>query len=245
MLVLLPPSETKAVGGAAVPLDLGSLGFPQFTRTRKVLLDRLIRLSGNPARARKLIGVPASLDAELARNTELLVGPTLPAIHRYTGVLYDALDVGSMTAVEFARAGQRLAICSALFGLLRPGDAIPVYRLSASSKLTPASTIPSMWRRPFTAVGVDVEGPVIDLRSGSYAAFGGFPGAITTRVVTAMPSGERRMVSHFNKHTEGLLARALTVTRAQVTDVPSLLRVARRAGLRADRTGLTSIEIVT
>jgi cytoplasmic iron level regulating protein YaaA (DUF328/UPF0246 family) len=86
---------------------------------------------------------------------------------------------------------------------------------------------------------------VVDLRSGGYAAFGSVPGAIIVRVVTEQPDGERKVVSHFNKHTKGLLARALAVTRAEVNDLSGVLRVARRAGLRAERTGPAALEIVT
>ena len=48
--------------------------------------------------------------------------PTMPAIDRYTGVLYDALDVGSLRGATATRARARLAVGSALFGLLRADD---------------------------------------------------------------------------------------------------------------------------
>lgn len=252
--MLLPPSQTKATGGDPVPLDLPSLSFPQLQATREVLLENVIGLCSNVSRARAAIGVPASKDAELIGNTRLRTGPTMPAIRRYTGVLYDALDVAGMTKAELARAGERLAVTSALFGLLRPADPIPAYRLSAGSRPTGDRTMSALWRDAFAVVGADISagsgagqpaGPVVDLRSGAYAAFGAFPGAISVRVVTEMPSGARQVVSHFNKHTKGLLARALAVTRAEVTDLPGVLRVARRSGLQAERIGPAALEIVT
>ncbi len=59
----------------------------------------------------------------------------MPAIERYTGVLYDALDIGSLRGSAATRARTRLAVGSALFGLVRADDPVPAYRLSASSKL--------------------------------------------------------------------------------------------------------------
>ncbi len=53
------------------------------------------------------------------------------------------------------------------------------------------------------------------------------------------------MVSHFNKATKGLLARALVTSRAEISDTAAVARVARRAGLRVERTGVLALEIVT
>jgi len=60
----------------------------------------------------------------VVRNAQLLTSPTLPALERYTGVLYDALDVGTLTRAQRRRADARLAVGSALFGLLRLGSLI-------------------------------------------------------------------------------------------------------------------------
>ncbi|WP_029135992.1 YaaA family protein [Nakamurella lactea] len=245
MLVLLPPSETKAAGGNGPPLDLATLSFPELHSARESLLHTVIELCRDLPAARIRVGVPASLDPELIGNTRLRSAATLPAIRRYTGVLYDALDAGTMTRSETARAAERLAVASALFGLIRPADRIPGYRLSAGSRPFATGTIAAHWRESFGQLAAGLEGAVVDLRSGAYSAFGAIPGAIAVRVVTEMPSGQRQIVSHFNKHTKGLLARALAVTRAEVTDLPGVLRVARRAGLRVERSGPASIEIVT
>ena len=60
-----------------------------------------------------------------------MLASTTPAILRYTGVLYDALSAGTLPN----EALQRLAIGSALFGVVRAGDLIPHYRLSGDTKL--------------------------------------------------------------------------------------------------------------
>ena len=78
---------------------------------------------------------------------------------------------------------------------------------------------------------------VVDLRSGSYRQLGPVPGAVTVRVETERADGTRQVVSHFNKHHKGLLARVLATSRAEIDDVASLLRVARRAGMTVERPG--------
>ena len=85
---------------------------------------------------------------------------------------------------------------------------------------------------------------VVDLRSGSYAALGRVPGAITVDVLSERPDGSRAVVSHFNKAHKGRLARALAVTRAEPTDAAGVAAVARRAGLRIDRRGATHLDVV-
>jgi uncharacterized protein len=125
VLVLLPPSETKAPGGDGPSLDLSTLSSPELTPVRTELAETLVKLAGDLPAARAALGLSPKQDDEIARNAALWVSPTLPALHRYTGVLYDALDVASMTRAQRARAGRRLAVGSALFGLVRADDRIP------------------------------------------------------------------------------------------------------------------------
>jgi hypothetical protein len=90
-----------------------------------------------------------------------------------------------------------------------------------------------------------VDGPILDLRSGAYAALAPLPDAITVQVLTERADGTRSVVSHFNKHHKGLLVRALVSGRAQLGDLAAVLRVARRAGYRVEKTGTASFDLVT
>jgi cytoplasmic iron level regulating protein YaaA (DUF328/UPF0246 family) len=64
-------------------------------------------------------------------------------------------------------------------------------------------------------------------------------------VVTEMPDGRRKVVSHFSKFHKGLLARALAASRAEITDRSGVLRVARTAGLRIEPLGRDAVQIIT
>ena len=105
MLVLLPPSEGKATGGTGPPVDLASLSWPELTATRRKVGDALVRLcSGNPARARTVLGLSEALDGDRAAGALIWESATMPAGHRYSGVLHDALGYPSLPAAARRRA---------------------------------------------------------------------------------------------------------------------------------------------
>jgi cytoplasmic iron level regulating protein YaaA (DUF328/UPF0246 family) len=235
VLIVLPPSETKADGGEGPSLELDRLSFPELNPVRKELIDELVELAADVPASRAALGLSERQDGEILRNAALWATPTRPAVHRYTGVLYDALDIGSLRGAAAARAGERLAVGSALFGLLRAGDPVPAYRLSAGSALPGRGTLAAFWRPALDPVLAELDGLVVDLRSGSYAALGRIPGAVTVRVLTERPDGSRSVVSHHNKASKGRLARLLAGGRAEPTDLAGLLRVLRRAGLPIER----------
>jgi cytoplasmic iron level regulating protein YaaA (DUF328/UPF0246 family) len=246
VLVLLPPSETKRAGGDGPPVSTAALSFPELDPLRKELLDDLVALAGDVAASRAALGLSPRQDDEVARNATLWTSPTLPALHRYTGVLYDALDAGSLRGAAAARARARLVVGSALFGLLRAGDPVPAYRLSAGSALPGRPTLAARWRPLLDPVlaAVAVDETVVDLRSGSYAALGRVPGAITVDVLCERSDGSRAVVSHFNKAHKGRLARALAVTRAEPADAVGVAAVVRRAGMRVERAGPAHLTLV-
>ncbi|MEU6697414.1 peroxide stress protein YaaA [Pseudonocardia sp. NPDC046786] len=240
MLVLLPPSETKRPGGDGGPLDLAALSHDaELGPARKELCEELVALAADVPAARAALGVSQRQDAEIGRNAALWSSPTLPALDRYTGVLYDALDAGSLTRAARDRARARLAVCSALFGLLGADDPIPAYRLSAGSKLPGAGTLAARWRPALDPLLGRIAGGelVVDLRSGGYAALGAVPGAVTVNVLAERPDGSRSVVSHHNKSHKGGLARLLATSRAEPADAGAVARIARRAGHVVERTG--------
>jgi cytoplasmic iron level regulating protein YaaA (DUF328/UPF0246 family) len=244
VLLLLPPSETKAPGGDGAPLDLAALTAPGLTNVRTEIAESLVKLADDVPAARAALGLSAAQDAEIARNAELWTSPTRPAIERYTGVLYDALDVRTMTRAQRARAGRRLAVGSALFGLVRAEDPIPAYRLSAGSALPGLPTLRAMWKPALSTVLAAVDELVVDLRSGAYAALAPVPGAVTLEVLSERPDGSRSVVSHFNKAHKGRVARLLALSTAEPSDVVQLRRLLRRAGLHVEPDGGTALSLV-
>ena len=243
---MLPPSETKRAGGDGPAMELALLGSGELNPLREALVGELVDLAADPETCRRALGISAAQDAEIGRNAALRTSATMPAIHRYTGVLYDALDFGSLRAVEADRARSRLAIGSALFGLLRAGDPIPAYRLSAGAKLPGRPGLAARWRPLLEPVLADlaVGELIVDLRSGAYVGLGRIPGAIAVDVLSQLPDGRRTVVTHFNKAHKGRLARILATAKSEPGDAAAVATLARRAGMQVERDGDTLTIVV-
>jgi cytoplasmic iron level regulating protein YaaA (DUF328/UPF0246 family) len=246
MLIVLPPSETKSAGGDGPPLQLDTLSFAELTPVRERVARTLARASEHPKRAMAALELGPTQAHELQRNVELHAAPTRPAIERYTGVLYDALDVASLTGEDRVRAGERLAVCSALFGLLRADDAIPAYRLSAGSKLPRIVSLAALWKPQLSRVlaRAATDGLLVDLRSGAYRSLAVLPGAVTVRVLTERADGTRGVVSHHNKSTKGLLARLLVQHPAACESLDDVAAVARAGGFTVELQAPHGMDVV-
>lgn len=214
MLILLPPSEGKTAPARGKPLDLAALGHPVLTDVRRQLLDALVATSHREDAA-GLLGIGSTQLDLLDRNRTLATAPTARADRVYTGVLYEALGFGSLPPAARRRSVTRVAVTSALFGLVRPTDRIPAYRLPGDATLPGVGPVAGVWRDVLGEAVLDALGPglLVDLRSGTYAAFWRPPAELARRVASVRvlheSGGTRTVVSHFNKATKGRLVRAL------------------------------------
>ena len=152
MLILLPPSEGKAFPGDGPPLSLDSLSLPELTPARESVLTALEEVSARPlAEARTVLGLSSRQAEALPRNRELRTAATLRAADLYTGVLYDRLRLGELLAgPAAARVDTSVLIFSALWGVLRPSDTVPPYRLSMGVSLPPLGPLGAFWRAHLT-----------------------------------------------------------------------------------------------
>ena len=225
MLIVLPPSETKASGGTDAPM---SLSFPSLDPVRTLLIDVLTATPVDTQMSE--LKIPAGKRADAEENLVLRSAPVMPAIRRYTGVLYDALDAASLPDAALSR----LAVGSALFGLVRATDCVPRYRVSGGSKVG-GRTMKAWWGSLVTDVLVE-QGFVVDLRSGAYQQLGPVPGAVTVRVEQADTG---KVVSHFNKQYKGELARALALHAAASAEEVAEIASAAGFNITVDGTLLT------
>jgi len=213
VLILLPPSEGKAAPRRGKPLDLAGLDFAPLTDARARVLDALVELcEGDPDVAAKTLGIGSTQLDLVTLNRGLRGNPTARADQVYTGVLYDALDVATLSTAAKRRATARLAVTSSLFGLVRPSDRIPAYRLSGDTTLPGLGAVAGVWREQLGDVVTDAvgNGLLVDLRSGTYVAFWR-PAGVRSATVRVLHEhqGQRKVVSHFNKATKGRIVRAL------------------------------------
>ena len=253
LLALLPPSETKRAssadgGSAAFPgrcgADAGSsvsggasspplaevVGHPLQAAARAEAIAELARLAADPAaHAAALKLSAAQAERELARNASLETQARMPAIERYTGVLYDALDAASLDPSARRWLGAHVLIHSAPFGPVGALDEIPVYRLAAGTSLPGIPPLRRHWAAATSAALADADF-VLDLRSAAYVALGPVP-ATTASAYVRVVTDAGRALNHFNKRAKGELVRALASTRPRVGSRADLLAWAADHGI--------------
>lgn len=228
LLVLLPPSETKSDGGNRRLSK--KLHWPELDPVRASVRDDLVALAhSSPEAARAALKIsPKLAEVELERNRALGDAPRKPAIERYTGVLYDAINAATLSPDARAWVDRHVAIHSALYGLVAAGDPIAAYRLSHDSKL-PGAPLKQRWRAHIATVLRAHRGPILDLRSKGYVALGPLDGGTERAwgdVKERLADGTTRSLNHFNKQSKGLLVRLMAERLATVGEPDSLDDVA-------------------
>jgi len=204
VLVLLPPSEGKTAPRRGKPVELGALVHAEaLTPLRGELLD--------------------------AVDPGLRAAPSATAAKVYTGVLFQALGLPELPA----SARRRVLIFSGLWGVLRPGDRIPAYKLPVASKLPGSAPLAARWRGPLRDTLPD-RGLVVDLRSGPYATMW-TPRRATVVGVRAF-TREGKVISHMVKATRGRVARVLLTAEAPPRTPGQALELVRAAGMEATLT---------
>jgi cytoplasmic iron level regulating protein YaaA (DUF328/UPF0246 family) len=234
VLILLPPSEGKTAPTEGPPVDLDELAYAAELRERRErLLDALEALPGLPAkRAIAKLAISPGQAGEIEVDAALRQAPAGPAAEVYSGVLYDRLGLPGLSA----RACSRVLIASALWGVVRPDDRIPYYRLSAKARLDGIGPIAAWWRQALAVALPDEEGElVVDMRSAAYAA-AWKPKRATLLAVRAFSDldGKRKPVSHMAKAVRGEVARALLKARKAPGDAEGAAAIAEAAGFRIE-----------
>jgi cytoplasmic iron level regulating protein YaaA (DUF328/UPF0246 family) len=234
VLIVLPPSESKRPPSAdGAPVVLDSLSFPTLGATRARVLEALLATSAGPDAFRRLHVGPA-MAGEVERNTRLRELPARPALEVYSGPLHQGLDAASLSPVAAARAADEVVVVSSLWGLLRPVDRIPPYRLHLDSRLLGMGRLSDSWRAVLPrvlAVAAGPSGVVLDLRSPGYQATG-MPDALGDRTVSLRVPQSRfgdRMGDVVAKRVRGQAARHLLESGESANDPQAL------ADMLADR----------
>jgi cytoplasmic iron level regulating protein YaaA (DUF328/UPF0246 family) len=211
---------------------------------RSAVLESLVTLSADPdATARVLKLGPKQAD-EARRNRGLRRAPVLPAIERYSGVLYDGVAVRELDPAARGWLDEHVLIGSALFGLVGAADPIPAYRLSAGAPL-PGLPLAAHWRPALSRTLRRQGGWVLDARSAAYAALGPAPaGSAVLAVEQESSDGRRTALNHFNKHAKGALARRLAETRPEIASRDDLLAWGAAAGIRLEPRGDADVTLV-
>ena len=195
-LILLAPSEDKASGG--IQSRLMESPAQRWVRERLVVLAK----TGSPEALKKAFDVK-DLALAKARSEALALGgsvPLLPALARYTGVAFQALDAATLPP----EAWMQVFILSNLRGLVRGDEPVPPYKL----KLGAIPGLKAHWRKALPAqLEAMPEGAVWALLPGDVADL--LKGWARPRHTVEILNAHGRAVSHFSKKYRGLVARWL------------------------------------
>lgn len=242
MLLLLPPSETKRIGGSNLTIEQVHLSYGQLNEARDLILDALIRVCRNKAEATKVLKLSPKQQGDRELNLSIRQAPTMPAYERYEGTLYKAIGIDSFTKHEVELMRGNVLIQSALFGLISATDRIPWYRLSANT-VFPKVSLKKIWREhQDAAYNRLVDMPIIDLRSKAYVDLAPIPEHLDSywvEVVAEDNKGQRRALNHFNKTAKGELVGAFVRAKTPPKTITQLKAVAKKAGLGLEVEGKT------
>lgn len=195
MYILLPPSEGKSQ-------ERGKGSFRTLCPERVSEIQPVVDYLGGlrVPEQRALYGLKSedkAVEAH-AQNLGALDAPCIKAIARYTGVVYDFLDVASLPNQASAR--KRILIVSALFGLVDGDTPLPAYKLSMTPWLTKHWRPLNSQRLAAIAQGK----PVLNLLSQTYAKAVDNPALIT---VDFRVDGGQKAAGHFGKAIKGRFVR--------------------------------------
>ncbi len=204
LIILLPPSEGKS--DAPGPAASFAEACPEFAREAAAIVKKLRGLKTKAARM-KAYGVSTTEKAEAAHalNLTALDAPGLPAITRYTGVVYDNIDFPTLK--DPAHALAHVYIVSALYGLIPASAPIANYKLPMTAALA------THWRRTNTArLAAMAEGhTVLSLLPGIHARALDFAPLLTVDFKLA---GGKKSAGHFGKAIKGKFVRFLLEKKA-------------------------------
>ena len=213
-LILIPPSEGKSSGGEGRPWSETDHFFKDLQEPRHEVIKALKKSMKEAELSRsKLLGVKGKKVGEATKaNLSVAKSATMPAIERYTGVLYDALNYSSLSSSLQKKIDNQVVIFSGLWGALKPQDLIPDYKLKMGAKLPQLGVLSRFWRPHLTSVlPLSNTECVWDLLPGEHSA--GWDPLIAGKRIRVkflddiMKNGKQQLVSvsHWNKLLKGAL----------------------------------------
>jgi len=215
VIVLLPPSEGKAVGGRG-SWSYGAGAFGELAARREQVAEAVVAHLGD---RRKLFGTDGELAdraVDAARALAAGTAPSLPAWRRFTGVVWEHLDPATLPPA----ARRRIVVPSAPLGLVRGDDQVPDFRLKFSVSVGDLGRLDRWWRKELTEVLSRTRGPIVDLLPNEHAAaldLGSLGRRRVVRVAFVAADGAGA-AGHAAKAVKGILARTVLLGGIDAVD---------------------------
>lgn len=201
-------------------------------------LDILVTLEAmcrdDPAGAARVLKLgPKSL--EELENNRFADAPIMPAIDRYTGVLYSATGAGDWTPGQRDWAADHVFIHSALFGIISSADEIPAYRLSYDTRLSGLS-LKDFWLGSLGRAITDMAAGdwILDARSAGYRDLAPIPSDVPSYYLDVVSANGGKALNHFNKIHKGELVAALVFEMPDLKSPEDFVNWANAVGRKTD-----------
>ena len=153
MYILIPPSEGKNPYSNKEYFSLDSLSYKSLNVIRSEIINYLSDNKITKENYIKTFGISSRNYEKINKmNSGIKTSEVIPSISRYTGVLYDFIDYQSLDEKVKNLLHDSIIIFSGLFGLLRPLDKIPNYKLKMGTKLLNGIKLSKFWKNQITSV---------------------------------------------------------------------------------------------
>jgi len=206
--------------------------FKQLQPLRQIVfeaLDAVLQRTGGWEEVFEVRG--EALDDAIRLNRSFRESTTMPARDLYTGIMYQAIEYKTLKKREKMLFDKQVLILSGMFGLLRPTDRIPPYKLKMSANLGGVvGKLANFWRQPVSdALRTELRGKVVwDFLPDQHRRVWDGSGEIRAChqvkfVKRVIRSGvaEWKTISHHSKSLKGSLIRHLLMKDA---DSPKALK---------------------
>ncbi|MFB3132869.1 MAG: YaaA family protein [Rhodothermales bacterium] len=251
--ILLPPAEGKKPGGNPLAPDMfdyrSSDTFNYFNALnpeRRILIDavqQIIETSEEEA-LQDIFGVKGEfLKDALQANRAVYSAPLMSALDRYSlGVMYKAMDFVGLPTGAQRRLLENGVIVSGLFGLLRPDDLIPNYRLRIDATLPDIGKVSAYWKSHLSpSLNETLQGRFVwdflpAVHREAWDDDHSYRQLVQVKFLVE-ENGERKAVSHNVKPLRGQLANF--IVRETVEELKPLLDWEHPAGFRYDEAAST------
>ena len=244
--ILLSPAEGKRSGGNPFAPDMFDYRssntfnyFNDLNPERRRLIDALQAAIRDGEDLEGLFGVKgAHLEEAVQANSEIYQAPLMSTLDRYSeGVMFKSMDFAGLPTGAQRRLLENGVIFSGLFGLLRPDDLIPNYRLRMDAALPHVGKVAKYWRPILSpALNRTIQGRFVwNLLSGTHLEAWEdahtYARMVQVRFVEEK-GGERKVVTHGVKPLRGQLVNF--IVREAAESLEALEEWEHPAGYRYD-----------
>lgn len=151
MTMLIAESKTMREDAVPVPAEVFAAHTPEGESVADDVMHRVALMPLSEISTE--IKVSSAMVAKISRMAyEFPIKQIgMKAIEAYTGVVFRALDYGSLTPPQRESVAESVRLISSLYGWLRPDDIVKPYRMEFTTRLAPGDkTFADYWRKDVT-----------------------------------------------------------------------------------------------